>query len=194
VTFDDAKGMHSNHIIYDDTDIQQVKSIPENALHRNVDLEVLAADEEGYVRAYLVLPSIIFGLATGPIFDAKLANPHSTLVPWLVKAAVDRGRSGMVGQGKNVWPVVHINDTADLFVVLLNNIQSEPELPGHGWKGFYFAENGHFTFVDVAQEVGNTLFKLGKVREASPTPYTQEDLEKYYGGVSGQSVSPLERS
>jgi nucleoside-diphosphate-sugar epimerase len=187
VLIDDAKGMHGDHIIYDDTDVAQLKSIPENAIHRNVDLAVLAADEEGYVRAYLVFPSVIFGLGTGPIFDAKLANPHSILVPMYVKTAVDRGQPGMVGDGKNVWPVVHIRDTAELFAVLLDNILKNSDVAGHGWNGFYFADNGHFTYVDLAREIGSALAKLGKVREASPTTYTKEELGKYFGGVSALS-------
>jgi nucleoside-diphosphate-sugar epimerase len=184
---DDAKGMHGGHIIYDDTDVAQLKSIPENAIHRNVDLEVLAADEEGYVRAYLVSPSLIFGPATGAIFDAKLANPHSNFVHMYVKTAVDRGQPGMIGDGKNVWPVVHIRDTAELFAVLFDNILKNSDGPGHGWNGFYFADNGHFTYVDLAREIGSALAKLGKISQASPTIYTKEELGKYFGGVSAFS-------
>jgi nucleoside-diphosphate-sugar epimerase len=188
---DDAKGMHGNHITYDDTDIAQLKSIPETAIHRNVDLAVLAADKEGYVRSYLIYPSIIYGLATGPIFDAKLANPHSVMVPVLVKAAIDRGRSGMVGNGKNVWPLVHILDTAEFFIVLLENILKPPDGPGHGWEGFYFAENERFTSVDLATRIGDELAWLNKISDASPTTFTKEDLVKYFGGVSTQSHHSL---
>jgi hypothetical protein len=50
VLTDDAKGEHDEHITYDDTDVEQIKSIPDEAIHRNVDLTLLAADKEGESR------------------------------------------------------------------------------------------------------------------------------------------------
>jgi hypothetical protein len=50
VLTDDAKGEHDEHITYNDTDVEQIKSIPEEAIHRNVDLTLLAADKEGESR------------------------------------------------------------------------------------------------------------------------------------------------
>jgi hypothetical protein len=45
---DDSKGYYNeNAILYDDTNIEQMRSISKDALHRNVDLELLAADEAG---------------------------------------------------------------------------------------------------------------------------------------------------
>lgn len=170
--------------MYDDTDVEQIKSIPESAIHRNVDLTLLAADTEGYVRTYIVLPSTIYGLATGSIFDAKVANPHSIQVPALIKASIDRGRAGVIGSGNNVWPHVHINDIANLFLVLFNNILWEPERAGHGWEGFYFGENGSYKYGDLGAKIGEALVKTGKATEASPTPFTKEEVDKYFGGVS----------
>jgi nucleoside-diphosphate-sugar epimerase len=189
VIADDAKGQHGDHIVYDDTDVEQIKSIPESAIHRNVDLTLLAADTESYVRTYIVLPSTIYGLATGPIFDAKVANPHSIQVPALIKASIDRGRAGVIGSGNNVWPHVHINDIANLFLVLFNNILWEPERAGHGWEGFYFGENGSYKYGDLGEKIGEALVKTGKATEATPTPFTKEEVDKYFGGVSVFSSS-----
>ena len=75
-----------------------------------MDLEIIQADKEGYVRAYLVNPSTIYGMASGKCVDAGLANKHSIQVPLLINAALDRGRAGMVGNGLNVWPNVHIDE------------------------------------------------------------------------------------
>jgi hypothetical protein len=44
---DDSDGSYREHIKYDDTNVGLIKSIPDNALHRNVDLEIVAADLEG---------------------------------------------------------------------------------------------------------------------------------------------------
>jgi hypothetical protein len=64
----------------------------------------------GYVKTYIVLPSSIYGLATGPLVDAGIQNPSSIQIPWTIGAALDRGQVGMVGPGKNIWPNVHIDD------------------------------------------------------------------------------------
>jgi nucleoside-diphosphate-sugar epimerase len=180
-----VRGMHSQHTIYDDTNIPQLRSIPDSAIHRNVDLTVLAADAQGFVRTYIIFPSVIYGLATGPIFDTKLANAHSMVVPLLVKMSMDCGCSGMIGEGRNVWPHVHVHDVAELYMVLLHQILLDPERPGHGWNGFYFAENGTFTFLELAQAIGNALAQLEQVTNANPTSYTQEEVGKYFGGVGG---------
>lgn len=68
--------------------------------------------DQGYVKTYIVLPGTIYGVATGPLIDLRVQNPHSQQLPRLVRVSWDRGRGGMVGQGKNIWPNVHIEDGA----------------------------------------------------------------------------------
>jgi hypothetical protein len=41
--------MHDTDIIYYDNNVEQIESLPPTAAHRNVDLEILAADAEGEV-------------------------------------------------------------------------------------------------------------------------------------------------
>jgi hypothetical protein len=69
-----------------------------------VDLAIVAAHEAGYVRTYIVLPSTIYAIASGPLFDAKIANAHSIQLPSLIRASAARGAAGTVGPGTNVWP------------------------------------------------------------------------------------------
>ena len=47
VLIDDAKGMHDNHITYDDSSVESIESLPPNAYHREVDREIVKADQEG---------------------------------------------------------------------------------------------------------------------------------------------------
>jgi hypothetical protein len=44
---DDANGMYVSDVIYSDINVQQIESIPESAIHRNVDLQIVSADSEG---------------------------------------------------------------------------------------------------------------------------------------------------
>lgn len=44
---DDAAGLHDTDVVYVDTNPEQFEALPPTALHRPVDLEVVAADKEG---------------------------------------------------------------------------------------------------------------------------------------------------
>jgi len=64
----------------------------------------------GYIKSYLVLPSMIYGIAAGRLVDLGIQNKFSTQIPQLIKAALGRGRGGTVGAGTNKWVNVHIDD------------------------------------------------------------------------------------
>jgi hypothetical protein len=44
---DNAAGLYGTDVIYVDTVPELFESLPETALHRSVDLEIVAADKEG---------------------------------------------------------------------------------------------------------------------------------------------------
>ena len=108
---DDARGEYASEIVYSDMTVEQIKSIPATAAHRNVDLCVIDADNNGFGRCYIVLPSTIYGIANHALVQAGVSNPHSIQIPTLIKAALARKRSGVVGKGKALWPDVHIDDS-----------------------------------------------------------------------------------
>jgi hypothetical protein len=53
---DNALGLHGDHTIYSDLQSDELQALPETALHRNVDIALVNADKEGYVKAYLITP------------------------------------------------------------------------------------------------------------------------------------------
>ena len=108
---DDARGLHTTDTIYDDLNVEQIESLPPTAFHRNVDLLVVHADLEGYVRSHIILPSTIYGIATHALVNAGVSNAHSIQIPILVRASLARGQAGMVGEGKALWPDVYIDDS-----------------------------------------------------------------------------------
>jgi nucleoside-diphosphate-sugar epimerase len=140
------------------------------------------------VRTYIVLPSAIYGLASGPIFSAGLANRQSVFVPWVVKAAIAHGQVGVFGEGTNVWPFVHIDDTADMYMTLFNTLLDDLQRPGHGWEGFYFAETGSLRFGDVANSIDKALVQLGIIKSTGQAlgPWTDEAI-KYFGGLVSEA-------
>ncbi|KAF4613973.1 hypothetical protein D9613_007770 [Agrocybe pediades] len=125
VLIDNAQGMYASDTIYSDLDIKQLESLPITQPHRVVDVALVDADKQGYVKTYIILPGTIYGIATGSLVDAGLQNAHSQQIPRLVKLSLDRGRAGMVGEGKNIWPNVHIQDGIGFtFAYLSKNIDT----------------------------------------------------------------------
>ncbi|KIJ63841.1 hypothetical protein HYDPIDRAFT_133743 [Hydnomerulius pinastri MD-312] len=189
VLTDNARGNYAYDTIYDDLNPDQLETLPDTQIHRNVDLMVLAADKEGYARTYIVLPSLTYGLATGKLVDLGIQNPHSILIPMLARISLSRGRGGMIGKGANRWPNVHIDDIGDLYIVLYDAILEGKA--GHGREGLYFGENGEHVLKDISIKIAEALNDLGKSSSREPTSLDQSDYDKpenkwlmYAGGNS----------
>ena len=143
----DAKGRapKPEDPVYNDNDANQIEQIPDDAPHRVVDLAIVAADKAGDGKSFIILPSTIYGitdpqvLVKGSNKDA-LINRHSDQMPKAINMALDRGQPGHYGEGKCIWPHIHIVDLQDLFMVILENALSGKA--DHGREGFYFGING----------------------------------------------------
>lgn len=182
VLIDDVQGMHSTKNVYSDLDINKLETLAPTQPHRNVDLTLVEADAQGYVNTYIILPSTIYGIASGPLVDMDLQNAHSQQIPVLIEVSLDRGQGGMIGLGKNIWPNVHIDDVADMYILLFDLILSPKpsRTPAHGRSGFYFGENGEHTLHDVGKAIAKALFDLHKGKSPNPTTFTKEEMDKYF--------------
>ncbi|KAH9835125.1 uncharacterized protein C8Q71DRAFT_104691 [Rhodofomes roseus] len=178
-----ANGEYAAETVYSDLNVEQLKAIPETAFHRKVSLAVIGADEQGYTRSYIMIPGMIDGLASGPVFEAGIANPLSIQIPALIKQALDRNRAGMIGPGKAVWSIINIEDTVDMYIALFDAISADPQSVGHGWEGYYFGVSDHVSFYEIGQAIGQALVDLGLAKDAEPTTFTDEELLKHWGSV-----------
>jgi hypothetical protein len=112
-------GMHSTETIYSDMDLPLLDSLAPSQPHRPVDLAVIAADREGYVKSWIVIPPTIYGRANGKLVEAGVCNPKSQQIPRMVQIGLKRGRPMMIGTGANFWSNVHIDD-CKLFIFKQN--------------------------------------------------------------------------
>lgn len=69
---------------------------------------------------------------------------------------------------------------ADLYIVLFDAIVTNPEKVGHGREGFYFAESGEHTWYDISKEISKVLVELGIGKSKEPTPFTRDELARYF--------------
>ena len=44
---DNATGLQDSDVVYVDTNTEQIESLPPTAVHRSVDMEIVAADTDG---------------------------------------------------------------------------------------------------------------------------------------------------
>ncbi|KAI0663902.1 NAD-P-binding protein [Cubamyces menziesii] len=201
---DDARGMYASDKVYHDSRPEEIESLPDTAFHRNVDLAIIDADNQGYLRALIVSPPLIFGMASGPLFEDGLSNRHSIQLPLLIKTSLARGQAGMVGEGKSIWNHVHVNDgertcalckrrvsdtytvipiVADFYLVLLDRVLENPDKVPHGREGFYILEVGEHSWYDLGKGVAEAFSDLGLSKSDEPTTFTAEEINKYIGNA-----------
>lgn len=89
-----------------------IDSLPDTALHRNVDLLILEADARADIRSFIILPSTIYGINNIELVEKGIGNNQSIQMPALIKASIDRKRPGVVGKGHNIWSVSSYLDTS----------------------------------------------------------------------------------
>jgi len=136
VLADNSAGEYAMEKVYDDAKVEDIESLnPEIQIHHPVDVAVTQADIDGYTWTYIILPSTIYGIVKNGFTDAGLQNPHSIQVPALIRTCTKRGQGGMVGKGKNLWPNVHVDDVADLYIILFNKIRENVYAVPHGREG-----------------------------------------------------------
>lgn len=80
---------------------------------------------------------------------------------------------------------------ADLYILIIDYIvahnpdrHNRPRTPNpkfeHGASGFYFGENGEHTLRSVSDVIGQTMVELGKAKDPTPTPFTDEEFCEYF--------------
>ncbi|KAI0767999.1 NAD-P-binding protein [Trametes elegans] len=180
---DDARGAYVSDKIYSDLALADIEALPPTAYHRAVDTRVVAADAAGYTHAHLILPAAVYGLATGPLFAAGVANAHPAIVALLVRAALSLGRVGVLGTGVTRWNDVHVEDAADIYIRLLDaHLAGKTDGVAHGREGYFIAENGDHAIRDVLRAVADALFALGRIDSPELEPYTEESVAAHLGG------------
>lgn len=65
-------------------------------------------------------------------------------------------------------------------MVLFDNIMRNPDKVGHGWQGFYFAENGEHRWIDISNAIGQAMFELKLTDNPEPTAFTDAEFIKYF--------------
>jgi nucleoside-diphosphate-sugar epimerase len=133
----DARGDLTEGIHDEDTPVDPV---PEKVARIALDRTVLDAAGEG-VHSSVICPCLIYGRGLG-------LHEESIQLPPLIQYARETGTARYIGKGENVWSNVHIEDLADLYLLVLEKAPA---------GSFFFAENGEANFRDVVMAMGKAL-------------------------------------
>jgi nucleoside-diphosphate-sugar epimerase len=154
---------------------------------RSTELGVIDTSLELGVRTVVVMPPLVFGKGRG------LFNQVSVQIPVYVEAALKRGQAVVVGDGSGEIDHVHVEDLAELYAVLVEEIlENGGERLPRGRKGIVFASNGRHTWMEVAQRVNEALSgEEGRVVSLS-LEEGAEAFKGYVDLVGGEDLTELE--
>ncbi len=163
--------------VYNDWDgIKEVTSIPDSAIHRNVDKIVLrmSSPDPQAIKTAVVCPPCIYAPGRGP------DNQRSLQVYEATKAVLKRKEAFLPIKGENVWYEVNVHDLSDLYVLL-----GEAAAAGGGnatWneEGYYFAENGSFVWKDIFQDIAKIAKKKGLIDSEETPILSAEELTELH--------------
>ncbi|KAJ6568547.1 hypothetical protein B0H19DRAFT_1209233 [Mycena capillaripes] len=181
---DPVNGAHQDSPTWDDLNEVQMATIAPTQLHRPVDLELLHADDEGYINSYIILPTTVWGIPTGALVDSGIQNWQTSILNVLLSSSLARGQGGMVGEGRNVWNNVEVNELANLYMILYDAVMAN-EKTAHGRVGLYFAENGAYELHEISAVIARVLFEHGKGASPTPTVFTAEEIGPLVCRVEG---------
>ena len=85
-----------------------------------------------------------------------------------------------------------LQSVADLYIVLFDKIHADPEGTPNGREGYYFGVNGEHYMYDVYKKIAEVLVKRGLGKSPEPTPFAEEDLDRYLGVRFSFSMSKFQ--
>lgn len=114
---------------------------------RTTYLVVIETGKQEAVPTTIIMSPTIYGLGSGKF------NRLTIQYPLQMKAALDEGYAGYVGERKGVWDFVHVLDLAHLYeLVLLDWVEGRKCIPV-GATSIMFSGTGTFMWKEVAEEL-----------------------------------------
>ncbi|KAF2238636.1 NAD(P)-binding protein [Viridothelium virens] len=161
--------------------IDEIISLPDKALHRNVDKIILdaGAQNSDKVKTAIICPPDIYGPGRGP------ARTNSVYFPAFFEEIKKLGTSFYPAEGTNTRSWVHIEDLMTLYVKLIEAAIDGGGNANWGKEGYYFASSQEASQLDIAKATGRVLHKHGLISSSEPQ---QLPLDQVDGMVSSWGI------
>ncbi|KAI1209545.1 NAD dependent epimerase/dehydratase family protein [Annulohypoxylon truncatum] len=143
---------------------------------RTMELAVVDTGLELGVKTLVIMSPTIYGLGSG------LWNKLSIQLPMLASAVLKNKRPAVLGEGKGVWDHVHVDDLAELYVLVVRRIiENGGEGVPTGKKGIIFSSNGRFSWLDVTRGMADVLHEKGLLADREVQSVGVSDMKKILG-------------
>ncbi|KAH6622137.1 hypothetical protein C7974DRAFT_457074, partial [Boeremia exigua] len=166
-------GRHREHTYNDWDGIEEITSLPDAALHRNVDKIVLGASKgAGDVKSAIVCPCCVYGPGRGP------DNRESVQVYNYSGTTLKRGKGFVINEGTNVWGESHVQDLSNIFLALVAAAM-EPDGGKATWndEGYYFSETGNFAWGDIGRAIAKIAHEKKFIDTAEVDTITADEAD-----------------
>jgi hypothetical protein len=186
---DASNGSFKSPKIYTDTDPAAINALPDDAMHRPIDLAIVHAQKELGEKAKLaiMIPPLIYGIN-------EKHKRLSIQIPTITRFALKHGFAGYIGQGLSVASQIHVLDLARAYIVLLHHLETSAPTTFLA-NPYFFCENGReFSWREAAEQVGKTLYEKGLIKDKEPREFRQEDWEDLFGEWTGGVLGLNSRS
>jgi len=134
--------------IYDDIrDFDYITNLPDTRPYRLTDAVVLEApagntEDRRRVRTAIIAPATVYGPGKGP------GNKRSYQIPMYARIVLKNKQAFTLGEGKNYWTHVHVDNLARAYLLLVEKVFRYKEVQDGEWNdenytaGYYFANDG----------------------------------------------------
>jgi len=163
VAADRSPGIFADIKILDDNKEEDIRNIDPKQPHRNVDLQIFAAGEQGAIDTYIIAPSTVYGTGRGPV------RKISQQVNGIVLLALQNQQVLQLGPGTGEWNNVHIDDLTDLFVLVLedalasSDATANPAKTTSAYGRFFWGSARTHVWGDISKRLAVLLHKKGLV-------------------------------
>ncbi|KAI1097258.1 NAD dependent epimerase/dehydratase family protein [Jackrogersella minutella] len=169
---------------------------------RTTELAVVDTGLELGVKTLVIMSPTIYGLGTG------LFNKISIQIPAYVAAVFQNKRAVVLGDGKGVWDHVHVEDLAELYLLIARRVLEEGgEGVPTGKRGIIFSGNGRHSWLELTQQVANACAEKNLITDRhvhsigipdmlklTPMDRATEDVVELGFASNSRTVSSVGRS
>jgi nucleoside-diphosphate-sugar epimerase len=159
---------------FDDWDgIKDLWSLPDAALHRNVD-KIVQSSWSDKIKSAIVCPPTIYGATRGP------DKTRSIQVNKSAESMLKFKEGWIIGSGTNVWNQVHVQDLSDVYLLLAEAAANGGEPATWNEQGYYFAGAEEFRWGDIHRAIAKEAHKQGYLPSAEVKSLNGETIQPFF--------------
>ncbi|KFA75657.1 hypothetical protein S40288_08567, partial [Stachybotrys chartarum IBT 40288] len=161
-------------------DIDDIKSLPDTALHRNMEkiIEAAAAEHGDCLKCAIICSCGVYGAGRGP------GNKQSGLIPMYWAQIQKTGRAFYANSGGNTRSWVHIDDLVKIYLKLVEAAVARGGGATWGREGYYFTATQEWSQLDLAKATGRVLKKNKLIEDEEPLQLSIEVIKRMRPGKS----------